>query len=62
MINSHVSSSFRAPVKKPLTVLTTASIAETRTAVMHKRRLSASGAALYDGRPRRALHPAPFVL
>ncbi|XER12733.1 hypothetical protein SATMO3_29620 [Sporomusa aerivorans] len=29
---------------------------------MHKRRLSASGGAVYNGRLRRALRLAPFVL
>lgn len=35
---------------------------EAQTAVMHKRRLSASGEALYNGRLHRALYPAPFLL
>ncbi|MCM0761017.1 hypothetical protein M7775_20930 [Sporomusa sphaeroides DSM 2875] len=35
--------------------ITTVNFAEARAAVMHKRRLSAGGAVLYDGRPRRVL-------
>ncbi|WP_281241479.1 hypothetical protein [Sporomusa acidovorans] len=35
---------------------------EARAAVLHKRRLSASGGALYDGRLRRALTLTPLVL